>query len=332
MSRLVFLRHLVRHTPRVAFSRVRRGPSRPSWSFGFELFTTALRETSHDIAKLDWPAQRVAFDALADLHAPALKRVARADTVLGGVPTSLFVPRHLGAPGSPSSDTTLLYLHGGAYIFGSMRTHGELIARLALATPARTLAPTYRLAPEHPFPAAIDDVVAVYRALLESGVDPRRLVIAGDSAGGGLTMALLLRLRAAGHPLPAGAALICPWVDLSAEGGSLTRNAPFDWGDEAIGRRWTRTYLAGQDPRDPLASPVFADLRGLPPLLVQVGGAELLRDQGTALAERAKEAGVDARFKIEPDMVHNWHTFAGLFSHCARSIDDVGAFVRSVVA
>ncbi len=332
MSQSLFLRHLARHAPRVAVSRLRRGPGRPTWSFGFELFTAALRDTSFDIAQLDWPAQRNAFDDLGNPGASPFRRVARAETVLGGVPTTLFVPKDLGVVGSPGEPVTLLYLHGGAYIFGSMRSHGELISRLALATPARTLAPTYRLAPEYPFPAAIDDVLAAYRALLANRVDPRRLVIAGDSAGGGLAMALLLRLRASGEPLPAGAALICPWVDLTAEGGSLTHNEAFDWGNAAIGRRWKAAYLAGHDPRDPLASPVFADLRGLPPLLVQVGDAELLHDQATTFARRAKEAGVDVRLAVEPDMVHDWHSFAGVFPRCARSIDDIGAFVRSVVA
>jgi monoterpene epsilon-lactone hydrolase len=230
-----------------------------------------------------------------------------------------------------AKDITFLYLHGGAYIFGSAKSHGELIARLALACPARALAPEYRLAPEHPFPAGIDDCVAVYRALLASGTDPKRLIVGGDSAGGGLTMAVLQRIRDAGEPLPAGAVLICPWSDLSAEGGSLTTNAPFDWGNEEVVERWLAAYLDGHDKRDPLASPVFADLRGLPPLLIQVGDAELLQDQAVMLAARAKEHGVDVRLVLEPDMVHDWHSFAWLLSHCARAIDDVGAFVRSVV-
>jgi acetyl esterase/lipase len=329
MSPQAFLRHLAQQAPRVAFSRVIRGPARPSWSFGFELFVSALRETVHDISMLDWPGLRAGHDVL--VKPGSLRRVTRAETALGGVPTSLFVPRDLGAPGSPGDGATLLYFHGGAYIFGSMRTHGDLIGRLAVSAPARTFAPTYRLAPEHPFPAAIDDAVAVYEALLATGVDARRLVVAGDSAGGGLTMALLLRLRDAGDPLPAGAALICPWVDHTAEGGSLARNAPFDWTDAAVVRRWSAAYLGGHDPRDPLASPVYADLHGLPPLLVQTGDAELLYDQIIALARRAEEAGVDTRLMVEPDMIHDWHSFAGYFPRCKRAIDDVGAFVRSVV-
>ena len=329
MSQLVFLRHLVRHTPRVALSRLRNGPSRPSWSFGFELFATAMRGTALDIARLDWVGQRRAYDALANTYSPILRQVERETTTVGGVRSVWFVPNAAAAAGV-LGDVTVLYLHGGAYIFGSTKSHAELIARLALAAPARVLAPEYRLAPEHPFPAAIEDALSVYRALVASNIDPKRLVVAGDSAGGGLTMALLQKLRAAGDPLPAGAVLICPWVDLTAKGGSLTENAPFDWSNEEVGQRWIEAYLNGHDRRDPLVSPVFADLSGLPPLLIQIGGAELLHDQAATLAARAKAAGVDVRLVVEPDMVHDWHSFAGIFSHCARAIDDVGAFVRSV--
>lgn len=327
MSQVVLLRHLARHTPRVAVSRLRRGPSRPSWSFGFELFTTALRHTSLEFVRLSWPDQRTAFEALGNPRAPIFKRVRREATHVGGVPATWFVPSR-----PAELETTLLYFHGGGYTWGSMRSHGELIARLAHRCPARTLAPEYRLAPENPFPAAIDDAVAVYRALLDDGTDPKRLVVAGDSAGGGITMALLLRLRDAGYPLPAGAVLICPWIDLTAEDGSIHENAAFDWTSHELGSKWVAAYLDGHDPRDPLVSPVFADLQGLPPMLVQVGGAELLHDQGVALAARAKEHGVTARLVVEPDMVHDWHSFAGLFRHCARAISDVGEFVRSVSA
>jgi acetyl esterase/lipase len=325
MSQLVFLRHLVRHAPKVAVSRVLRGPGRPSWSFRFELFTRALKATSFEITRSDWAGQRVGFEALRNTWSPALTRVVRTSSVLGGVPTTTFTPQQ-----PPKLPMTILYFHGGGYVFGSALTHADLVSRIALASPARAFLPEYRLAPESPFPAAIEDAVAVYRALLDRGVDPKRLVVAGDSAGGGLTMALLLRLKGAAVPMPAGAALICPWVDLTAAGGSISDNAEVDWGEEDVAHEWIAAYLAGHDPRDPLASPALADLSGLPPLLVQVGSAEMLLDQATLLALRAKESGVDARLVIEPDMVHNWHTFASFFSHLARSIDDIGAFAREV--
>ena len=143
-------------------------------------------------------------------------------------------------------------------------------------------------------------------------------------------MALLLRLKAAGDPLPAGAFLICPWVDLTAAGGSLATNALFDWTHESVGHDWIAHYLAGHDPKDPLASPLFGDLAGLPPMLIQVGGAELILDQSIALEKRAREAGVDVRLTVAPDMVHDWHSFAGFFPELSRAFDEIGGFVRDV--
>ncbi|MFO0736186.1 MAG: alpha/beta hydrolase [Labilithrix sp.] len=324
-EQLTFLKHFARQTPGIMYSRALRGPARPSWSFRFELFAAAMRGLQYEIAHRSWAEQRAAFDALAGTWSPALRRVTRERATLGGVPGEWIVPK---APAD--LPVTVLYLHGGGYVFGSVKSHAELIARIGLAAPARAFAPEYRLAPEHPFPAAIDDAVAVYRALVADGVEPKRLVLAGDSAGGGLTMALLQRLRDGGDPLPAGAALICPWVNLVAKGGSLATNAPFDWGNEDAGNRWSAAYMNGQDAAHPLASAVFADLAGLPPLLIQVGQAELIYDQSIALHERATAAGVDARLAVGEDQIHDWHSFANLFPDCARPIDEIGGFVREV--
>jgi acetyl esterase/lipase len=324
-NQVTFLKHFAKHTPGILYSRALNGPARPSWTLAYELFAAAMRGVQFEVAHRTWEEQRLAFDALAGTYAPSLSRVQRARAELGGVSGEWFTPKS-----PPELPVTMLYVHGGGYVFGSVKSHQELITRIALACPARTFAPEYRLAPEHPFPAAIDDVVAVYHAIIESGVDPKRLVVAGDSAGGGLTMALLLRLRDAKEPLPAGAALICPWVNLVAKGGSLDTNAAFDWGNERIGNHWSATYMNGQDPAQPLASAVFADLTGLPPLLIQVGAAELIYDQSVALHERAKAAGVDARLAVGEDQIHDWHSFANLFPECARPIDEIGGFVREV--
>jgi acetyl esterase/lipase len=329
VSQVVFLRHLARQAPRVAFSRLLRGPGRPTWSYRFELFTTALRHTALELTRLSWRDQRVAFDALAAPSPRVFRQVKRERTDAFGVPATWFSPHAALGPGARG--TTVLYLHGGGYVFGSARSHAEVIARIALLSSARALAPEYRLAPEHPFPAAVDDAVGVYEKLLAGGVDPKRVVVAGDSAGGGLTLALLLRLRDAGAPLPAGAALLCPWVDLTAKGGSLVENAPYDWTSEAAGRRWVRAYVDREDPGHPFVSPYFADLSGLPPLFVQVGGAELIRDQVTALAARAKDHGADVRLVVEPDMVHNWQTFAW-FAHCRGALEGIASFVRDVTS
>jgi acetyl esterase/lipase len=324
MSQLLFLQNIARSFPRVAASRLRRGPARPSWSFRFELFARAMRGTFGAICTRSMVEQRAAFEAMANTRSPALGKVKREPIEAGGVPCEWFTPR------TDVDSSVILFLHGGGYVFGSTRTHGALIARIALAARSRVLAPNYRLAPEHPFPAAVDDAVAVYEHLLAEGIAANRIVVSGDSAGGGLTMSLLLRLRDTKRPLPAGAALICPWVDHTAAEGSVVDNEPYDYGTRDIAHMWRDAYLAGVERDDPRVSPVFADLKGLPPMLVQVGGAELLCDQASALARRANEHGVDARLHVEPDMIHDWHSFADFFSHCHKPIDDIGKFVREV--
>lgn len=324
------LRHLARSAPSVALSRLRRGPARPSWSFGFELVITAMRSLQLDVARRSWAVQRTTFDGFTNVRSAVLKKVKRTPVTVGGVPCEWFEPRR-GLDTSANAPT-LLYFHGGAYVFGSTLSHAELIARIALASKARVLAPNYRLAPEDPFPAGLDDAESVFRALLGTGVAPSRLVVGGDSAGGGLTTALLLRLRDAKAPLPAGAFLICPWVDLSAKGGSLATNAAFDWGTEEIVNGWIPAYVGNYEPTHPLISPALApDLSGLPPLLVQVGSAELMLDQVKTFARRAKEQGASVHLVVEEDMPHDWHSFAGLFRGCGKAIDEIGDFVRGVL-
>src|SRR6266567_3691228 len=227
-------------------------------------------------------------------------------------PTIQISPAHLGGiPGEclegPSpGDIVLLYLHGGGYFGCSAETHRPITAFFALHG-FRVFAPNYRLAPENPFPAAVDDATAVYRGLLAEGHSPRRIVVAGDSAGGGLALSLMLVLRAAGTPLPAAAALFSPWTDLAATGESIRTNAarcPMFNGED-IGPS-ARYYLGNADPRNPLASPFYADLSGLPPLLIHVGADETLRDDSTRLAEKARAAGVGVELKIWPVVPHVW--------------------------
>jgi acetyl esterase/lipase len=221
-------------------------------------------------------------------------------------------------------------LHGGAYLFGSIEDYRDFLARVTRAADARAVAIDYRLAPEHPFPAALEDALAAYVALLDSGVSPTRLVVAGDSAGGGLTLSLLVALRDRGLPLPAGALLVCPWVDLAARGGTLVSNGPYDVFGETLVERWALTVLAGADASDPRASPARADLRGLPPMLVQVGEVEVVLDQVKAFAERARSAGVDARLRVWRDCFHDWPLYAAILRDGRRAIDEIGAFIREV--
>jgi monoterpene epsilon-lactone hydrolase len=235
----------------------------------------------------------------------------------------------LSPPGA-RPDAAVLYLHGGGYVIGSPRSHRHLAAAIGVAAKSHVLLPDYRLAPEHPFPAAVDDAVAAYRWLLDRRIAPARIVIAGDSAGGGLTVATLLALRDAGMPLPAAGVCISPWIDLTCGGGSYTTRAEADpiVKRASVGDMAT-AYLAGKDPKTPLASPLFADLRGLPPLLIQVGDAEVLLDDAVQLAECARKAGVDATLDVQDAMIHVWHWFFPMLDEGQAAIDRIGDFVRT---
>jgi acetyl esterase/lipase len=227
----------------------------------------------------------------------------------------------------------ILYLHGGGYVIGSPSLYRNLTWRLARSAAARLLAIDYRLAPEHPFPAAVDDTMAAYEWILAGGADPRRLVVIGDSAGGGLAFALLLRCRDEGRlPLPAAVVALSPWTDLALTGASLTRNAVADPFLDANGiPPIAECYLAGADPRHPYASPLYGDPTGLPPALIQVGGDEVLRDDATRMADRLRAGGCEVALEVWPRMPHVWHLFASVMPEARRAIVRVGAFVREQV-
>lgn len=222
----------------------------------------------------------------------------------------------------------LLYFHGGGYVFGSIRTHGKLIGALARAAGARTFALTYRLGPEHRAPAAQRDAIAAYQYLLADGVDPRQIVLAGDSAGGTIVLNTLFELRDSGAPLPAAAVAISPWVDLACSGDSFQANASFDYVGKQHCLLAAEAYLAGLDPRRSDISPLFAGLAGLPPLLIHAGSAEVLVDQIRDFAARAEQVGVPVTLDVYPDMVHVWHLFRDVTPDAQRAIDQIGAFVR----
>lgn len=273
-------------------------------------------------ADLDIPARRRRMDEITS-GAPIPEGTRTAAVDAGGVPAEW-----VDAPGD-RRDPVILYLHGGAYTVGSVRSHRALVARLAAACGARGLTVDYRLGPEHPFPAAVDDAVAAYRWLLGGGVEPGRVVVAGDSAGGGLTVATLLALRDQGDPPPAGGVCISPWTDLACTGESMTSRAAEDPMVQRDGLLdMAAAYLAGQDPRAPLASPLYAELRDLPPLLVHVGTAETLLDDATRLAGRAREAGVAVELEVWDDMIHVWHAFAPLLPEADEAIARIGEWVR----
>jgi acetyl esterase/lipase len=223
----------------------------------------------------------------------------------------------------------LLYLHGGAYQIGSPATLRHLVALVSGVAQARALSLDYRLAPEHPFPAAVDDAVAAYRWLVAEGTDPARIAVAGDSAGGGLALGTLVALRDAGEPMPAAAVLLSPWTDLALTGESLRTRAADDMMVKPGSLHQTAAiYLAGEDPRHPYASPLYADLRGLPPLLIQVGDAEVILDDSTRVAARAREAGVDVTLEVWDEMPHVFHAFAGLLPESDQAIERIGDWLH----
>lgn len=236
------------------------------------------------------------------------------------------------APDS-AADRAVLYLHGGAYAVCSPRTHRALAARLSEASDARVLVLDYRRAPEHPFPAAAEDAQAGYRWLLREGFDPAKLAVTGDSAGGGLMLATLISARDAGEPMPAAGVGISTWSDIECSGETMVTNAPTDpWiSREGLGGSG-RVYLNGADPRHPLASPMYADLRGLPPLFLVVSAHETLLDDTLRLAERAKAAGVDVTVEQWPGMIHDWPLFPELIPEGRKTLDQIGAWLHRRLA
>lgn len=241
---------------------------------------------------------------------------------LGGVPTEWVENLHSGVQGY------LLYLHGGAYSIGTPQSHRNLTAHLARRCALRVAVPDYRLAPEHAFPAAVDDALAAYRALLEMGVASQDILIAGDSAGGGLTLACALAIRDARLPQPAGLICLSPWTDLTNSGDSMKSNAGSEVMLSLSGiNGYTNDYLQGADPRAPLASPLFADLTGLPPTLVQVTDAEILYNDATRFVAAAKRAGVAAELQVAPDLWHVWQLYAGQMPEADDALRLIAAFV-----
>jgi epsilon-lactone hydrolase len=226
---------------------------------------------------------------------------------------------------------TLLYLHGGGYFFCSPETHRSITVALATQAEARVFSLDYRLAPEHPFPAAIEDAVAAYRALVAEGIPAAHIVIGGDSAGGGLALATLLSLRAAGDTLPAGAILFSPWTDLAGTGETLVSNDRSDvmfHGKGIIAA--AANYLGTTPATDPLASPCYADLAGLPPLFVQASGAEVLLSDSTRLIDKAKAAGVSVESEIWPKLPHVWQIFSPFVPEARAALAKAADFLRRV--
>jgi acetyl esterase/lipase len=242
------------------------------------------------------------------------------------------IPSRWITPANAQPRRTILYLHGGGWVYGLLPFYNVFIGWIAQAAQARALAIDYRLAPEYPFPAAVEDCLAAYRFLLEQGVALEDLIILGDSAGGNLALATMLAARQAELPLPAGAVLMSPATDLAGRGASYEKNGGKDALLPASFVKFAKeAYLAGHDPRDPLISPVYGDLRGLPPLLIQAGGDEILLSDAQKIAELASQAGVDVTLRVYPGMWHVWQIFGPYLPEARQALAELNHFIRQRV-
>ena len=308
----------------VSFRRLLRGPRLPGWSWMFEAATHFLRSQTISGFNMSSQADAREYEDSLVFHSPALEQVS-----IEAVATP--VKGHWYLPKNGARDVTLLYLHGGGYAYYAS-AHQNLIALVTLAAGARTFALDYRLIPEHPFPAQLDDALAAYRWLLDSGISPERLVIAGDSAGGHLTLSLLLALRDQKLKLPALAVCIAPWTDTGNAGASMTKNAPYDWVEKRMATQWSEWLCHGMDPNDPKISPTRADLSGLPPIYIQAGAAEILHDMIREFADKAAAQGANVTLEVWPNMNHDFQAFGDTIPESREALGRIGAVIGKHLA
>lgn len=297
--------------------RLLLGPTMPTWTWRTELAVASARSVievaahHRDSAIINRFGLRITAPVPLDLR----KRVDVRRVTVGNVEADRYIPAD-----QFHASRNLLYFHGGGYVFGNPGTHRQFIARLVDATGAAALAPRYRLAPDHHYPAAIEDALASYRTLLDSGVHPSSIVVAGDSAGGGLAMGLLVRLRSEGLPMPSGAMLFSPYLDLEHTGWSIRANARTDYLPLSELTRPNDWYASLDELRLPEVSPIHADLTGFPPLLAFAGGAEMILADSLRLAENAERDGTEMELVIEPEMMHVWPAMADWEPATARAL------------
>lgn len=313
---------IVRGVAMTATKRLLQGPRHPGWTLAFELTMGLMRS----MLEVDHRGAAQAVRRRLGLMPPLLaRRIRLSHTRLGGVPVDVLTPVNL-----VPDDPTLLYMHGGGYVTCSPASHRHLLAALADLIPARVVAPAYRLAPEHPFPAALDDVCSVYETLLAQGTDPARLFLGGDSAGGGLAVSAQLRMRDAGRPVARGLVLVSPWVDLALDLEALMPCAGHDFLTPKMLIDTAAQYAGAERLDHPLISPVHADLRGLPPMLVVTGAWELFYEQNCRFVARARRAGVEVRHQVEPGMLHAYPAFGALLPQGRAALRLAAKYVRDL--
>lgn len=313
--------HFVAAAQIVSARRFLHGPRRPGWSWLFESTIQLLRNNAPKGSQITAAQVRALMEHV--VHLPLGAHVAIQPAL------ELPVPGEWVTAGPVKEEQLVLFLHGGGYVSGSPRSYRSLTAAIAQACGMRVLALDYRLAPEHPFPAALEDVCQVYQWLLAHKIQPQNIVVVGDSAGGGLAIAALTHLHDMGVPMPSAAVCISPWLDLSMSCDSIRLNNEFDYLNPNLVAACARMYLSGLDPTTPLASPLYAKLHGLPPLLIQVGSAELFCDEARNFAQAAREANVDVQLEVWEEMVHDWHMLHWLEPKAQAAIAKIGAYVKA---
>lgn len=320
--RMNLIRNLMtRLRPAVRLKRKLVGPTRPSWNEDFESIATVMRHGADYSVLLPLSAQRRVIDPeRPDTDVVKATRIEPVD--VDGLQGQWFRPARANA------DRVVVYFHGGGYSVGSVRSHRDLISRIARGVQCPVLAVDYRLAPEHPFPAQLEDGMKTLRWLDRQGYDRRRIALAGESAGGGLCLSTLLELRDRGEPMPAATVLISPWVDLEARGRSFHENRHYDFVTRKAMLAYTKRFVRRSELRHPKAAPIHADLHGLPPILIQVGEVESLRDDGIELARKIEAARGKVELEVWTDMIHAFHVFAPMLPVAQQAIDRLCVFLE----
>ena len=301
--------------------RVWRGKTHADWPLAYELAMPFLRVAGGDYYDFGIELARKRVSPIT----PSVARKLRlSQGTLAGLAVDIHTPRGSAEVGTVP---TVLFLHGGGYVTCSPGSHRDVIARIAVRAKARCVAPDYRLAPEHPYPAALDDAVACYRAMIASGVSPRSLFVAGDSAGGGLAVALVLRLGELGEPAPRGVILLSPWLDLTLTREALRGKGTGDYiGAESLAANAAQ-YAGARSLAEPGVSPLHAELAGLPPVLMETGEWETLCEQNQRFADRLRQAGVDVRHTVVPGMLHAFPCFSAILPQGVQAVERVAAFI-----
>ncbi len=307
----------------VLFRRLTKGRAHPSWSLPYEVAVDLVRRFMlHGLEELR--AGKPASEAPVPRHPRLMRSVALTHKKLAGQRAEIHARHNL-----PERAPTFLYWHGGGYAACSPRTHRDLLSAIALTSGARVIAPCYPMVPHASFPAAPEAAVACYRELLASGISPDDLIVGGDSAGGGLSLAMLMKLREAGDPLPRAVVLLSPWVDLEVTGASIKAHAQYDYMDPVMIDQGSRWYAGEESRRHPHISPIHADLTGLPPMLILTGGVEVFRSENELLVEKLREAGVDVTHEIAENAVHVFPLLSIVSKQSREARHRIGQFVRA---